>query len=182
MREWRMIHRAFGGIGLFSVAVEHTIAMINIFIQHYGAGITLAQKFLASIKVLQLEIGCVGNPLEEDYDHFHVLATPCWLKSFWDFLHFYHFQIYVDYPCLHLPRCNDNLLITIFWLAGYRESHLHSLILCRLAHNLLFLSDMSTVDSQTINLAFLLPPKHPRRCQSTYVFPTQHPAWADWRW
>jgi hypothetical protein len=182
MREWRMIHRAFGGIGLFSVAVEHTIAMINIFIQHYGAGTTLAQKFLASIKALQLEIGCVGNPLEEDYDHFHILTTPCWMKSFWEPLHFYQFQIYVDYPCLHLPQCNDNLLITIFWSAGYRDGHLHSLNLCRLAHNLLFLSDMSTVDSQTINLAFLLPPKHPRRCQSTYVFPTQHPAWADWRW
>jgi hypothetical protein len=136
---------------------------------------------LASIEALQLGIGCGGNPLEEDYDHFHVLATPCWLKSFWDFLHFYHFQIYVDYPCLHLPRCNDNLLITIFWLAGYRESHLHSLILCRLAHNLLFLLDMSTADGRTINLAYLLPPKHTRRRQCTYVFPSEHSARADWR-
>ena len=108
MREWRMIHRAFGGIGLFSVAVEHTIAMINIFIQHYGAGTTLAQKFLASIKALQLEIGCVGNPLEEDYNHSHVLAMPCWMKSFWVCLHFYCFQIYVNYPCLYLPRCKPS--------------------------------------------------------------------------
>ncbi len=28
-REWRTIHRAFGGIGLFSVAVEYTIAMVS---------------------------------------------------------------------------------------------------------------------------------------------------------
>jgi hypothetical protein len=35
-REWQTIHRVFGGIGLFSTAVEHTIAMINIFIKHYG--------------------------------------------------------------------------------------------------------------------------------------------------
>jgi hypothetical protein len=41
-REWRTIHRAFGGIRLFSIAIEHMIAMINIFIQHYGAGTTLA--------------------------------------------------------------------------------------------------------------------------------------------
>jgi hypothetical protein len=180
-REWRTIHRAFGGIGLFSIAVEHTTAMIIIFIQHYGAGTTLARKFLASIEALQLEIGCVGNPLEEDYDHFHVLATPCWMKSFWECLHFYHFQIYADYPCLHLPRHNDNLLITIFWLAGYRDGHLHFFNLCSLAHNLLFLSDMPTVDGQMINLAFLLPLKHPRRHQSIYVFPTKRPERVDWR-
>jgi hypothetical protein len=69
-RKWQTIHRAFGGISLFSVAVEHTIAMINIFIQHYGAGITLARKFLASSEALQLQIGCAGNPLEMDYSHF----------------------------------------------------------------------------------------------------------------
>jgi hypothetical protein len=43
-REWRTIHRAFGGIGLFSVTVDYMIAMNNIFIQHYGAGTTLACK------------------------------------------------------------------------------------------------------------------------------------------
>ncbi len=29
-REWRPLHRTFGGIGLFDLAVEHTIGMINI--------------------------------------------------------------------------------------------------------------------------------------------------------
>jgi hypothetical protein len=48
-KEWRTAHRAFGGIGLFSFAVEHTIGMINIFIQHYGAETTLAKKFSASL-------------------------------------------------------------------------------------------------------------------------------------
>jgi hypothetical protein len=55
--EWRTLHRAFGGIGLFDLAVEHTIGMINIFIQHYGAGTTVAMKYLASLEILQLEIG-----------------------------------------------------------------------------------------------------------------------------
>jgi hypothetical protein len=67
-REWRTIHCAFGGIGLFSFAIEHTISMINMFIQHYGAGTTLAKKFTASLEVLQLELGCAGNPLWENFD------------------------------------------------------------------------------------------------------------------
>jgi hypothetical protein len=76
-KEWRTTHRAFGGIGLFSFAVEHTIGMINIFIQHYGAETTLPKKFSASLKALQLEIGCLGNPLKENFDKQHLFVTPC---------------------------------------------------------------------------------------------------------
>ena len=43
-REWRTLHRVFGGVGLLDLAVEHTICMINIFVQHYGAGTTVAMK------------------------------------------------------------------------------------------------------------------------------------------
>jgi hypothetical protein len=49
-REWRTLHRAFGGIGLYSLPIEHTIAMINMIIQHYSTETTLAKKFLAFIE------------------------------------------------------------------------------------------------------------------------------------
>jgi hypothetical protein len=75
-REWWTIHKAFGGIYLFSIAVEHTIAMINMFIQSYGAEISVAMKFMVPLEALQLGIGCAGNPLEEDYNRFHILAMP----------------------------------------------------------------------------------------------------------
>ncbi len=75
-RGWRTLHRAFGGIGLFSFPVEQTIGMINMLIQHYGAGTTLAKKISASLEALQLEVGCIGNPFDEDFDQLHLLATP----------------------------------------------------------------------------------------------------------
>jgi len=59
------LDRAFGGIGLFSFAIEQTIGMINMLIQHYGAETTLARKITASLEALQLEIGCVGSPFVE---------------------------------------------------------------------------------------------------------------------
>jgi hypothetical protein len=67
-REWRTIHRAFRGIGLFSFAIEHTIRRINMFIHHYGAGTMLAKKFTALLEVLQLELGCAGNLLCKNFD------------------------------------------------------------------------------------------------------------------
>jgi hypothetical protein len=97
-KEWRTMHRAFGGIGLFSFAVEHTIRMINMFIQHYGAETTLAKKLSASLEALQLEIGCIGNMLEENFDELRLQASLCWTKSLWERLHYYCFKIYFAYP------------------------------------------------------------------------------------
>jgi hypothetical protein len=48
--ERRTLHCAFGDVGLFSLAVEHTIAMINMIVQHYSAETTLAKKFLYHLK------------------------------------------------------------------------------------------------------------------------------------
>jgi hypothetical protein len=118
-KEWRTTHRAYGGISLFSFAVEHTIGMINIFIQHYGAETTLAKKFSASLEALQLKIGCLGNPLKENFDKLHLLATPCWTKSLWERLHYYHFRIYFVYLTLNLSRRYDSLIVPLFWMAGY---------------------------------------------------------------
>jgi hypothetical protein len=92
-REWRTLHRAFGGIGLFSFPVEHTIGMINMLIQHYGVGTTLAKKMTASMEALQLEIGCIGSPFGENYNELHLLATACWTKSLWEKLHHYKFCV-----------------------------------------------------------------------------------------
>jgi hypothetical protein len=93
-REWRSLHHVFGGIGLYSLPVEHAIAMISMLSKHYGTETTLAKKFSASIKALQLEIGCIGNPLNKDYDKFYLLATHSWIKSLWEQLHFYKFILH----------------------------------------------------------------------------------------
>jgi hypothetical protein len=90
----------------------------NFFTQHSEVGTTIAKKFTASLKALQLEIGCIGNPLLENYDELGLLATACWAKSFWKQLHFYHFAIHMEYAPLQLPQQNDALIVTIpaHWL------------------------------------------------------------------
>jgi hypothetical protein len=75
---------SFPGFGLFDLAIKLSIGMINTFFQHYGAGTTLALKYSASLEASQLEIGCTGNPLEENYKRYHCLATESWVKSFWE--------------------------------------------------------------------------------------------------
>jgi hypothetical protein len=129
--------------------------MINIFVQHYGAGTTVGLKYLALLEALQLEIGCTGNPLEEDYDRYHWLATDSWVKCFWERLHFYRFRIHLEYAQLPLPCRNDTTLVGMFWQAGYRTQQLQALNRCRLAHQLIFLSDMALACGQYIDLLLL---------------------------
>jgi hypothetical protein len=180
-REWRTIHHAFGGIGLFSFAIEHTISMINMFIQHYGAGTTLAKKFTALLEALQLELGCAGNPLCENFDEKDLLATECWMKSFWECLYYYRFEIRLIYPLLAMPCRHDCLLVDMFLEAGYKGLQLQGLNRCRLALRLFFLSDITTACGRLLDVILLAEPHCSQNHHSTFIFPNEKPSQSKWR-
>lgn len=101
--EWHTIPRVFGGIGLCNLAVEQMIGWSNMLLQHYGSPTTLGLKCRATLELLQLEIGCKGNPLQECYRSQGVLATPSWITSIWERsqqmgLHFYLRYDSWEYP------------------------------------------------------------------------------------
>jgi hypothetical protein len=180
-REWRTIHCAFGGLGLFSFAIEHTISMMNMFIQPYGAGTMLAKKFTASLEALQLELGCTGNPLQENFDEKDLLATKCWMKSFWERLHHYRFEIRFIYPSLTMPCQHDSLLVEIFLVAGYKGLQLQGLNRCRLALRLLFLLDITTACGHFLDITFLADPDCSQNHRSTFIFPNEKPSRSKWK-
>ncbi len=171
-----MIHRAFGVIGLFSFAIEHTISMINMFVQHYGAGTTLAKKFTALLKALQLELGCAGNPLRENFNEKDLLATECWMKSFWEHLHHYRIEIRLMYPSLMMPRQHDRLLVEMFLVAGYKGLQLQGINRCRLELRLLFPSDITTACGHFLDVTFLADPHYSQNHHSTFIFPNEKPS------
>lgn len=58
----------------------------------------------------------------------------------------------MDYPVQPLPRENDMLLVDMFIRSGYTGDELISLNRCRLARQMLFLSDMATANGREIDL------------------------------
>ncbi len=48
------------------------------FIQHYEAEITLDldRKLAESLEAIQLEIGCLVNPIEANFEDLQLLSTP----------------------------------------------------------------------------------------------------------
>jgi hypothetical protein len=80
--EWRKLAREFGGIGLFNISIEQFISWMEVLLQQNSADFTTSQKLQASIKATQLEVGCRGNPLNEDYVTLKQLAMDGWVKRF----------------------------------------------------------------------------------------------------
>ncbi len=155
--------------------------MVNMFIQHYGAGTILAKKFTALLKALQLELGRAGNPLWENFDEKDLLETECWMKSFWERLHYYRFEICLIYPSLAMPCRRDHMLVEMFLDAGYKGLQLQGLNRCRLALRLLFLSDITTACGHFLDVTFLTEPHCSQNHRSTFIFPSEKPSRSKWK-
>lgn len=98
--QWRTIPRGFGGVGLY---VEQTIGWIHMILQHYGVSNTLGKKCCMSLECLQLEIGCNGNPLHENYTTVGHLAMNSWWKAIMERSQTFSFQLLLDYPQMPPP-------------------------------------------------------------------------------
>ncbi len=150
------------------------------FVQHFKAGTMLAKKFTATLEALQMEIGCIGNPLLENYDDLGGLAMACWAKSFWERLHFYRFSIHMEYPTLNLPRRNNALIVTILQRASYSGDKLISLNQCRIANRMLFLLDITTACGGYVDCNLLGPRTPWLGKRSSFCFPCKLLSSKDW--
>ncbi len=178
--EWRHLDREFGGIGLFNLTVEQFIGWIEIMLQHSHTRSTLSGKITASVKALQLENGCRGNPLNEDHGEQGLLATDCWVKAVWECMYFYNFCICLNYTTQHFPWEGDQELVAIFLANNIQVKELISLNQCQIAHKAMYLSCIAMVDGIHLDRAFLLPPMD-MECQSIWKFSHETPTAQEWK-
>ena len=177
-KEWRVLPRACGGIGLRNLVHEQFIGWINMLLQHYGSSTTLGLKCAASLEALQLELGCRGNPLLENYAERGILSTSCWITAIWERIHRYKFPIHLKYPTLQNQRKNDEFLVDIFLREGYRGMELRRLNRCRLHLKAIFLSDITTANGRRLE-DFAFQGRIGR--ESIFRFPRELPSNKDWR-
>jgi hypothetical protein len=147
-REWRTLPRAFGGIRMYDLAVEQMIGWANMVLQHYGAPTTLGQKLKATLEALQVEIGCNGNPLSEQYNSHGILTTPSWIKSVWERSNQFNLEFILDYNRIHAPRKNDITIIELLLSNGVTGLELRKMNKCRLKLHAIFLSDITTASGR----------------------------------
>jgi hypothetical protein len=111
---WRTIHRAFCGVGLFDFDTELLIARLNILLQHFDSPLPVGITLRACMEAVQLEAGLLDCPFNHPFGTYGVNFTHCWVRSLWQSLSFFNFQLNLQYPSLPFPREQDRLLLDIF--------------------------------------------------------------------
>ena len=180
--EWRSIPRELGGVGLWNFTVEQCISWLEALLQHYGTNSTIAKKMLASLESLQLEIGCAGNPLAENYQMRGGLATSCWMKAVWERIHYYDIGLILSYDKLPMPRERDCEIVNMIVQHEKSLEIQLSLNRVRMKLQVMFLSCITTFRGNQISNEHLYP-QDEDNLMSTYRFPKQVPTSRDWvRW
>ena len=177
-REWRTLHSAFGGLGLFSLPIEQLICRTTILLQHYNTSSIIGGKLTCSIHLLQLQIGTNSNPLQLSYKQFGHLAPPSWLHSFWESINKYPIELHLTYKTIPFPRQYDNTIMAFLLPHMPTAPILTSINRCRCNLNLLFLSDMTVADGTSIDSELICINATPRI--SSYAFPPERPTRDDW--
>jgi hypothetical protein len=165
----RCLHTTFGGFGLFNLPVEQLICRVNMQMQHYHTSTNLSRKLDASLQYLQLQLGMSHNPLLLDYDTWGHLAPLSWVKMLWWTLNHFDIHLHITYPTIALPQERDQVITEIFLSAGLGPDLIRSLGRCRVAHEALFLSDLTTADGKYLG-DFVFAPGRKERA-STFKFP-----------
>ena len=79
------------------------------------------------------------------------------MRSFWEGLDHYGFNIDIDYQSQQLPREHDMLLIILWESLGIKGDDLVSLNRCRIVWGLLFLSDIVGANGRHVEAHKLAP-------------------------
>lgn len=175
---WRRIHHTFGGIGMIDLSVEQFICRINMFTQHYGTPSSLGHKLSASVHWLQLQLGCLRSPFLQPYSTWAHIATPCWVKCFWETLFKYDVDLRVTYAELPLQREGDTSIMSFLLPHMHTPSDIASVNRCRCHLNMIFLSDMVTLDGRSVQTDMIWGSKPVLR--SKLRFPPEFPTQRDW--
>jgi hypothetical protein len=84
----------------------------------------------------------------------------------------------MTYPTIALPRERDQVIMEIFLSVGLGSDLIRSLVRCWVAHEALFLLDLTTAGSKYIE-DFVFAPGRKERA-STFKFPLEQPSWSNW--
>ena len=174
----RKLSPTFGGFGLYNLVTEQLISRINMLMQHYHTPTNIGRKLDVSLRLLQLQIGTAANPLLLEYDVWGDLAPRSWVKMLWKSLDRAQVKVHMKYDTIPAPREMDKTVMAICMEQGADKEKLLRLNRCRLALNIIFLSDMTTADGNYIEQSALEPCKQGIR--SRYSFPREEPTAKDW--
>jgi len=152
----------FHGLGLPHPFWEQGIAAIKLFLEFGNSHRPEQSLLLTSLEYLQLEVGIGSLTLQSDFSRWGHVATDCWVKQLWSFVHLASIWLIPDKPVVPpVQRQNDAYIMDWEGLHHLTSQDLAAFNRCRLAHKVLFLSDIMDGGGHSLRDSLLLPPKPP---------------------
>ena len=102
-----------------------------------------------------LKAGLLEQPFHLDYARFHYLATDCWIKSIWEKVSRFGFQLSLGNVVCHPPRRGDGWLMGLFCTLWFTTTELTRLNRARIHQQVLFVSDVMDAGGREIDNKYL---------------------------
>jgi len=133
------------GLGLPNPIWEQGILVLKLFLEHANSSHMESTLITISLEYTQLQIGSSLLVFNTNFAKWGFLVGPTWLTSLWQFISEHQIQLQslvssVPKP----PQLNDRCIMDITMESGLSASDLCAINHCQIAHQAIFLSDVTT--------------------------------------
>jgi len=170
----------FHGLGLPHPYWEQGLAALKPFLEFANTSRPKSILIQTSLELLQLEVGTGTLVLCADFHKWGCLATPCWLKTLWEFVSMASVELHPSRSIVPpLPCQQDGFLMDVVMQMGFSSKDLAAINHCRLSHRILFLSDLMDGWGHSLYVPLLQSPLSPSL--SRWHWPQSHASSAGWQ-
>jgi hypothetical protein len=156
----RKAHRSvvFGTAQFGVLCVEHLAAYqghnrLQYLMGHLRCNSTTGKLMRSMLDYTQLECGCSGNVLEEDYERYsRVLLTENWITGIWEHLHSCKSTLKITAEWKPLPNRNNDVVMmeALTETEEFTATELKEINLCRIYLRVFYILDIASHDGQEI--------------------------------
>jgi hypothetical protein len=143
----------FGGLGLEHLAAYQGHNRLQYLMGHLRCNSTTGKLMRSMLDYTQLECGCSGNVLEEDYERYsRVLLTENWITSIWEHLHVCRSTLNITAEWKPLPNHKNDVVMmeALTETEEFTATELKEINRCRIYLRVFYISDIASHDGQGI--------------------------------
>jgi hypothetical protein len=143
----------FGGLGLEHLAAYQGHNRLRYLLGHLRCNSTTGKLMRSMLDYTQLECGCSGNVLEEDYERYsRVLLTENLITGIWEHLHSCKSTLKITAEWKPLPNHKNDVVMmeALTDTEEFTATELKEINRCRIYLRVFYISDIASHDGQGI--------------------------------
>ena len=158
--------------------MECLVGQLDKLLTHYGSNTGLGIHMQALMELFVIEGGVSMQLLQESFVRFSEWVTHYWLRSLWEKVDMFGFQVKIAPLPLDPPRKNDDWLMWALLEEEFSEEDMTHLNRVRCHQQVLYLSDVFDARGVALDQRYLVR-RQAGDTWSTLIFPKESPPARD---